>query len=366
MQTSDTEKNSRAGRNGGTARRGLRRAGKWILFLALFTAGNLFLNFLFEPFLGSGEEMWKAFRAKQQLDTVYAGSSQCISAIRPDVVDGILGTRSFNMGTNMQSFHNSEAAVKAAIREKNIRRVVMVVDYEMLSSDRYENFRAEASFEKAYMDGLPLTSSLPSAVEFLTDPAFFGKPGSISFLFPWIYDRDMNVPQNVREKLAGRVLDTAGHRDAYGFYPSDEIMVPDDFYITPEQAPEWDRTAEQIIDLSLSDSCRKDLEDLCRTCADNGVELTAISVPYPNWLRIYSLDSYRSVQQELTDLFAAYGFGYYDFNTVTAEHYTTDLTGYKDNGHMNTAGATVFSKMLAEFLKAEQSGDVSGWFTPLQ
>jgi hypothetical protein len=238
-------------------RQGAHRAVTCVSFLVIFVCLNLLLNFLFEPFLGSGAEMWKYFRAKDSLDLVYVGSSQCISALKPDAVDAVLGTRSYNMGSNMQSFHNSCLAVKAAAEEKGVKRVVFVVDYEMLGSDRYENFRAEASFEKAYESGLSPFLRLTAACGFLTDPAFFGKPGSVSYFFPWVYDRDMSIRSNVREKLAGRVLDESGHRDAEGFYPSDEIMVPDDFYISPAQAKEWDATAAQIIDLSLSDSNRR-------------------------------------------------------------------------------------------------------------
>ncbi|MCI2049203.1 MAG: hypothetical protein LKJ76_05715 [Lachnospiraceae bacterium] len=346
-------------------RQGAHRAVTCVSFLVIFVCLNLLLNFLFEPFLGSGAEMWKYFRAKDSLDLVYVGSSQCISALKPDAVDAVLGTRSYNMGSNMQSFHNSCLAVKAAAEEKGVKRVVFVVDYEMLGSDRYENFRAEASFEKAYESGLSPFLRLTAACGFLTDPAFFGKPGSVSYFFPWVYDRDMSIRSNVREKLAGRVLDESGHRDAEGFYPSDEIMVPDDFYISPAQAKEWDATAAQIIDLSLSDSNRADLVKLASYCRKEGIELTAISVPYPNWLRIYSLDTYKKAQQELTDLFAEYGFSYYDFNTVDSSYYTAALTGYKDNGHMNTAGAEAFSRMLAAFLKEAETEDMSGLFVPL-
>ena len=74
-----------------------------LLLLAALTATNSLLCFLVEPYRSSSEEMWRGYAAFGNMNTVYAGTSQALSGIIPEDVDKTLGSRSYNMGTNMQS-----------------------------------------------------------------------------------------------------------------------------------------------------------------------------------------------------------------------------------------------------------------------
>ncbi|MDD2354691.1 MAG: hypothetical protein PHS72_01290 [Lachnospiraceae bacterium] len=330
-----------------------------LCFVLIFVLLNQLCCFLFEPYLGSSEEMWRGFRAKDNVDLVYTGSSQCITGIDPSVVDRELGTSSYNMGTNMQSFYSSYHAIKTAIEEKHVTTVVLSLDDELLYEDFNNNFRADASFQHAADKTAPnIAAKLEGATGFAVGSPFFSKPGSVNYLFPWIYNRDMDVAKNVKEKISGEILesDVAAHRDSNGFLPSDEVMVPDNQYVSVEDALEWDRTANTVKDLHLIDSNRDELEKICRLCKDNGVTLITVTFPYPNYLTVYSVKSYADMQNELGGLFGSYGFSYYNCNLVRPEFYNTgELTWYKDKGHMNTEGAANFSSFMAKLIKAETS-----------
>lgn len=342
------------------AGRGRRAAA--LCFLAVFLLLNRLLSFALEPFHGSSEEMWRGFRAKPGLTMVYAGSSQCIAGIDPSVIDGRLGSVSYNMGTNMQSFRNSRAAIEAASARYSIRRAVLVLDDELLGTERYENFRAEASFVRGKAvtaEGLP--ERIAGDAAFVTDPAFAGKPISLNYFFPWVYNRSMGVRRNVEEKLAGRPLSGEGRRDENGYVHTEEVMVPDAHYVTPEDAAEWDRE-HSLKELRLLPGNREELRRIAAFCREQGIELVALCPPYPNYLTVYTAESYAAMQEELGALFAEYGFPYYNFNLIKPEYYVSELSYYQDNGHMNSAGAAAFSGFLATVL---ERGGAEGMFYAL-
>mgnify|MGYP000970736938 CR=1 FL=1 len=346
--------NSGAGATGRQGRKGRAALGAAV-FLVLFILLNRLASFFLEPWQGSSEEMWRGFRQAGQsdgrLDTVYVGSSQCIAGVDPSVIDSLLGIRSYNMGTNMQSFHNSLLAARAAMDEKQVRRVVLVLDDELLLTERYDNFRADASFEKAReRTAASARGKLEAAADFVFSPAFAGRPASLNYFFPWTYNRSTAIRQNVEEKLRGRILSQEGRRDANGHVPSGEVMTPDAHYVTVEDAAQWD-AANQLTELTLLAENRKELEALAALCRERGVELVAVCAPYPNYLTVYTAESYAAMQTTLRELFGAYGFAYYNCNLAKPEFYRSELSHYQDNGHLNSDGAAAFSAFLAKLME---------------
>lgn len=351
MQTSDRKKS--------------RALLKCVTLLAVLLLLNGALSWLLEPYLGSSEEMWRNYRSSAQMDTVFTGTSLCLQGINPAVLDETHAGHSYNMATNMQSLANSRDAITAAIRDHHIQNAVLVIDHEILGLDRSDNFRADQSYWHAKAVTEPSVSArLLDDLTFMTSPAFFGKPASLTYLTPWVYNRSSNLSQNLKEKISGTILDTEGHRTARGFLPSAEELSPEFEFITWEEAEEWDKTAVSLKDLSISEENKEELAGIRDLCAANQVNLTVIVVPYPNWLSIYPLENYLETDAEIASLFAEAGFEFYDFNLILPEYF--DPSGnenYSDVGHMNERGAERFSAFFGEFLKARSSGeDVRSWF----
>lgn len=338
---------------------------KSLCLLACLFLLNGALSWLMEPYLGPSEEMWRNYRSCENLDTVFVGTSQCLQGINPATLDRICGSSSCNMATNMQSLSNSRDAIAAAVRDHHIQNAVLVIDHEILDLDRSDNFRADQSYWHAKAVTEPSVSArLLDDLTFMTSPAFFGKPASLTYLTPWVYNRTSSLSQNLKEKISGTILDTKGHRTAQGFLPSSEELSPDFEFITWEEAEEWDKTAVSLKDLSISEENKEELAGIRDLCTANQVSLTVIVVPYPNWLSIYPLENYLETDAEIASLFAEAGFEFYDFNLILPEYF--DPSGnenYSDVGHMNGRGAERFSAFFGEFLKARSSGeDVRSWF----
>ena len=335
---------------------------------ALFTVLillNSALSWLLEPYLGPSEEMWRNFRSQSQIDTIFVGTSQCLQGINPTVLDETHAGHSYNMATNMQSLANSRDAIQTAIREDHIRNAFLVIDHEILDLNRSDNFRADQSYwhAKAITEPTAL-HRIADDLTFMTSPSFFGKPASLTYLTPWVYNRTASLSLNLKEKLSGRLLQAEGHRTSQGFLPSHEVLSSDISFITWEEAAEWDQTAVSLQDLSISAENVREMERLRDLCAENHVTLTVIVVPYPNWLSVYRLDEYLAADRRIAGIFAEDGFDFYDFNLILPEYF--DPSGnenYSDVGHMNEKGANRFSSFLGTFLNARESGeDVRSWF----
>lgn len=334
-----------------------------ILIVVLFLLGNGILSYVLTPYRGSSLEMWLYFEeASPQM--IYTGSSQCLCGIDPKTIDDALQTSSFNMGTNMQSFRSSYIAIRAAVEEKGVSRVVLCVDDEITEIERKDNFRADASFQRARNLTTDFITAGKETGEFLLDEPVLIHTGSVNFFFPWTYDRGADIGQNLREKRDGKVYGESGHRLSSGREPSEEVLTADFRMIGREEAHARSLMEDSMEELSLSSDSRRELIRIASYCRENGVELIPITLPYPTALNLYSIDSYKETVRQLTLLFAEYGFTYQNFNLVKPEYYEIDFSEYKDSGHFNTAGAIRFSKILAEYLEEPEALRKEKFYTP--
>ncbi len=365
----------------------------WILIFILL---NVLFSFLLEPYRSSSDEMWKGFEASGDVNVIITGSSQAMCSIDPDILDEKLGTSSYNMATNMQSLQCSKEVIEAAIAEKNINAVLLVIDYELLDTDRTDNYRAEASFHLAKgrryfgsqrglnqnLDDIKadrdsnaeiisgdldngnaggaswvsgIWNNLVVGARFVTDSDFIGSPVSLTYFFPWTYNRSNNVALNVREKLAGQVLDEEGHRTAKGYEFSEEELGEDMVSIKKEEAEQWS-AQEELLAPSINAENEQTLQEICALCEKNNVNLYLFNVPVWNCFSVYEYDAYLAVGQELAQLAGSYSYGYTytDFNVDPELRYQEHNEWFKDVGHLNRNGSVEFTNYLAGWLMEQQ------------
>ena len=338
------------------------RKAAFLLLPVMILATSAVLSFLLEPYQSSSDRMWTGYRDCPAIERVYTGTSQALSSIDPEASMEQDGIAAYNMATNMQSFADSYEVIRCAAEDHHITEAVLAIDHEMLDTDRYDNFRADASF----WHGKGRISSFPErcldTFAFVTDPAFIGKPASVTYFFPWIYNRSGNIAGNVRDKLSGVETDAEGVRTAYGFEPSDETIDPSQAFISLAESKEWTDGHPELASMAISESNKKELARICRLCRENGIRLTAIVVPYPNFMSIHNAYSYRDMTETLRELFASESFAFYDFNLIDPSFYEKDYSDFKDVGHMNSRGAARFSAFLADFLEQAKEKDMQDAF----
>lgn len=329
-----------------------------IAFLVLFSIGNAVLSFVLRPFSGPGKEMWDGLNAKDNLDMVFVGSSQCMCDINPEIVQENTGLISYNMGTNMQSIQSSYIAIKEAVNRKNVGTVVLLIDPETMEMKRSDNFRAEQCFMRNLSDTLPIYTRFRTTLEFMCSEDFFAKPYSISYLVPWTYDRTSNISLNLKEKINGQILDTEGHRDENGYSPSDVVYSIDVEQTRAEDAMKWSLEAGDLHVLSPNRDNLDTLEDIAQFCHEKNVTLYVVTVPALNTFTYYDYFAYVEFTEAIKETLLKYGLTYYDFNLIKEEYFDTIyVPNYRDIGHMNNDGSTAFSGVMGTFLNKTMAGE---------
>ncbi len=345
----------------------MRISNKWariVFALALFILVNMAFSYVLRPYSGSGNEMWEGFFSKDKIDMVYTGSSQCLCDINPVKVDEVTGLASYNMGTNMQSLQSSYIALKEAIKQKNISSAVVIIDQDVLEMNRSDNFRAEQCFSRNLSDNLPLLDRIRVDAGFMTDKDFFLKPYSLSYLFPWTYDRTSNIRLNINEKRSNQILDATDHRDENGFYGSDEVCDSSSWQATLEDAKKWSLEAGDLHVLEKNDDNMSVVLDIADMCSQNNVTLYVITVPARSTFTFYDYDGYIAADSYIRENLEPKGVHYYDFNFLKDEYFERlSADNYRDDSHMNTNGANAFSKVLGDVInKLKNNEDVSNMF----
>ena len=296
-----------------------------IVFLIMFFAVNQFFSFILIPFSASGYELWHGFEQKKGINCIYTGSSHCICDINPEVVDKATGLVS-----------------------------------EIMEMDRNTNFRADACFQKYMTMTLSPVKKVVSDIEFITCSDFIGTPSSINYFIPWTYDRVSDVGNNIKEKLSGKIIAKAEHRDLNGFLPSDKVYENGDRYVDYDSASKWSSEKSDLHKIEMTDENISTLKDICEICKENKVDLLAITAPFCSAFTYYDFESYTKFGSEIKSILKKYKYQYIDFNYLKKEHFNTiDTSKYRDNGHLNTNGANEFSLILAGILNGN---DAKGLF----
>ena len=132
--------------------------------------------------------MWDEYRAaaNENIDTVIVGSSTGQRSFDPSVLDATLGTTTFNMATPAQELDDSYTAAKQAIEDHHVKRVILALDYESVSTVKWPG--SHVAFARAKMAGESFPQAVADYWKLLTSSSFFDGADSICALFPWGYN----------------------------------------------------------------------------------------------------------------------------------------------------------------------------------
>ena len=327
------------------------------VFLIAVIAINALLTFLLVPYRGSTEVMWQHYheKAKNEIDTVFVGSSQCHNGIDPSIIDEKTGLHSYNMGTDSQSYYDALLAAKKAIREHEITHVYLTMEYEYLFDENI-NDKAEANFSRQLRDQEPFGAALKEDLQFAAQ--FHDTAISINYFFPWtsnhVYVTPGTILQNVRNKTGHENAGSGSARLPNGFTPSEGSLD----YNTLGTVVQEETLAGEI-----SQEVLNNLSELSTLCKENGVQLTAITVPIPKSVVLQYGNAYFQLVERLKAFSDEHGFRFYDFNLLKPDHYEFDRDCFRDYMHLNSAGARAYSEVLANLINQLAEGSsVAEWF----
>ncbi len=339
-------------------RHGWRRAIEVAVIVLLIVAANVLTNLGFELYSSLANVMWDEYRAAGEgIDTVVVGSSTAQRALDPGVLDAALGTSTFSMATPAQPLDDSYTAARQAIEDHHVRRVILAVDYESISTVEWPG--SHVAFTRAKMQGEPLPQAVADYGRLLTSASFFDGPDSICALFPWGYNHveldARHILTNLRDRLSGTAPVEAAERvmngwtyygKGYGNYDGvlDYSTAQDHISVKGDEPAGFD---QQGLDW---------IQDICDLCRENGVELVVVATPRPAFNVLAYGDAYPEQMSRLESVVEEGGGTLIDANMAKSSWYTPEDTDFYDGEHLNHDGAARFSQAFAQALATLDAG----------
>ncbi len=321
-----------------------------ILFFVLLASLLKAMEYLFLPVGADSAMMWQGYRKQKNTDMIFVGDSLCSNSLNPTIFDKIAETHSFNMGTNGQPLKSSFLAIKKAIREKQIRHAVLMLNYPSLTGrNAFGPLKVQAAFWDAMKQDESVSANLAAYYDFLQFEDVEGKPASLNMMMPWIYHH-VKLTKN---EILKNIQDKQNKVNAYKKNNNQSIK--------------YNKIGKILIKPRFKQDISQDsltvLRRICQLCRENGVKLTVIYPPHPAFDVLSYGKRHFEVSRELKDFFGEQWVDYFDFALVKPRLFPIREEYFRDYEHINHLGKPVFSKAFAKFWASYQKGkDVSQYF----
>ena len=340
-------------------RHGWHRALEVIVIVALIIGANVLITLGFELYSSLANVMWDEYRAAagESIGTVIVGSSTGQRSFDPSVLDATLGTTTFNMATPAQELDDSYTAAKQAIEDHHVKRVILALDYESVSTVKWPG--SHVAFARAKMAGESFPQAVADYWKLLTSSSFFDGADSICALFPWGYNHVELDAEHIATNFNDRVSDTtpveAAERvmdgwtyygNGYGNYDGvlDYSTARDHISVTEEGPADFD---QQGLDW---------IQNICDLCRENGVQLVVVVTPRPAFNVLAYGEKYPEQMSRLQQVVEQAGGAFLDANLAKGGWYEPRDTDFYDGEHLNHDGATYFSQAFANALQVLVAG----------
>ena len=356
MRTSSEKDNKARGR---APRHGRRRALEVFIIVVLIVSANVIINLGFELYSSLANVMWDEYRsaASENIDTVVVGSSTGQRSFDPAVLDATLGATTFNMATPAQELDDSYTAARQAIEDHHVRRVILAVDYESISTVKWPG--SHVAFARAKMEGESLPRASADYWKLLTSSSFFDGADSICALFPWGYNHveldAEHIATNFHDRISGtspveaaaRVMDGWTYYGCgYGNYDGvlDYSTARDRLSVTEEGPADFD---QQGLDW---------IQNICDLCRENGVQLVVVVTPRPAFNVLAYGEKYPEQMSRLQQVVEQGGDTFIDANMAKGGWWEPRDVDFYDGEHLNHDGAARFSRAFAQALQTLDAG----------
>lgn len=339
------------------------RLAKVALGVGLAVALDVLLCLALQPYGGYNETIWSEYRAAkdEDIDTLLVGSSYAELDLNPLAFDeSSLGSSSFSLGTPAQCLDDSELAIRTAIHDHHIRRVVLGVEESTFLNDPWAS--ASITFHQAASLGQPPLEAVGTYAHLFTNPYFFQRGYSLAALVPWAMENvgydSQAIALNIQSRTSGETrlealarLDPLYHYQGRGYGGAESVL---DFSTVGNQVS---GKVYNVKGRELSDYSMEALEDLCRLCRDEGVDLYVVCPPQPAFQVLSYGGRYATDMAQVQAVVESYGGHLLDFNLARPSLYAASDDEYFDPEHLNLGGAQRFSTALGDLIARMEAGE---------
>lgn len=318
---------------------------------------NQLLTFALEPAQNSSSDnMWYGYQAKENLDTVFVGSSLVSRSLDPDRYDRMMGTSSYNMGTNAQMFAQSYTAIETAWREHHVRNVILGIGYFEFQSR--QGLGNEVAFYRARNHYSSFRERLWNDARYVLEADNFDSSVSVNYFFPWVYDHVTVSASSIAQNLQQKLSEKKGQKSSVpgnGFSNGDTTRL--DFNTLSYEDTSSAKSQKEV------QPAYDELAKICDFCQQHDINLYVINMPLPEYYVVAFPDQYFERAEKIRRICEEYGTAYYDYNVSKPELFERKDEYYMDFEHMNQEGAEAFTDSVARMVQSVQNGgDVSSWF----
>ena len=328
----------------------MKKAGPWIRVVG-FIVGIFIMVMVFDYiFAQSGYVRYVLTyfkNSEDNIDTLVLGASHARSAIDPEKIDEVNDTNSFSLAIPGETVKDSYYVLEEACRSKNIKTVILDIDYQY-----WMNPQGEGYFQEPFIYN-QLEWSSPVKWQYMVQNMFkldirnaFTKknvylctPGSVA----------VNVKQKNSEAYKNADIYSLDVADANGPYMGKGFFSR----VTSGSMPGGDDYIETWIgrqNMGFSDMAVTKFKQMKKYCDDNGIELICVTSPItPGVMKTLGMEK---VDGLFTSFFEEQNVTYYNFNKARLDILARKDTDYGDKeGHMGGELAERYSEVLAEVLK---------------
>ena len=287
--------------------------------------------------------MHELYGQKRNIDILFLGSSHCYRTFDTKITDIGFEANTFNAGSSSETIDGSYALLKEVEKSNNVKEVYVELYYALMGNDFDKRTDGVSTFIISdYMrPSLNRTDYLLHAVNEECWP--------IGFIYARREPYTLLMPNKIADIVSKK------HTEKYRNY--DYVCNEEEYYSGKGFVANEHVFEENDLDMSrikpipnkvLSyDDCKymKKIRDYCKK---NNVKLKFFVTMEPR-VTIDSIGNYSCYDEQVKKYSDELGVPFYDFNLCKKAYYDTkNKRFFKDQDHLNLAGADKFSKLFCD------------------
>lgn len=299
-----------------------------VVFVCIFIGLNCVLNLMLEFPESESEKMLTGYTQHEDIDTVIVGNS-ITNMIDCDTVDEKLNVKSYNMGTPSQTFSISHKIIQMSSEQNPVKRVIIFTGFDSFEKDDVPVF--ERVFNKTRISSKPFWERTMRQVGLKYQEATAGDNAnttdSVTVWFDWI-DNHVDDGESIKKNINNRVFDFfKGDRLGKDFeYDLDrKIYARKDVILDNKDEEMFAQDMQSLEEMDISkgildiDSLKK-LDEICKYCRENSIELIYFISPHQTDYKKRYNDNYEKMDAFLSDFIGRRGGIYYNFENDSQIH----------------------------------------------
>ena len=338
-----------------------RRLPGWAVLLgvgAVLLGVDVALSYLMLTYGAESEAIWSSYYQARdpRIDTVVVGSSYAAHAIDPAALDSSLGCSSWSLAMPAQDPRGSYQAIKAAIEDHGVRRVIYGIGVDTMIEDPWPNAAVVSTLAK--MQGEPVGRKVEDAVSLATDPGFLANHKSLGVMFPWTmgtigFSRS-GIRANLDKRASGKDPLTAAKGTLPGWCYQGQGYGNAALVLDPTNVGTyWNPPNTAMHHLKTNED---DVMRMLELCQQHDVEFDVVVVPQPSCFTLSYGSMLCKERAALARRVVGAGGRWLDYSMARPDHYRARDDEWMDFGHLNFAGAARFSRVLGRDVALVERG----------